>query len=207
MCRMNNCDDAQMNTEKTDEEFWELVSRYHNDLYRFALALTGVTEDAEDTVGEAVLAAFRAFETLRDVSSFKSFLFTICSRVHKRRLWRGSRFTPLNDSADETIAATNATPEMAADARFLYDALARLPRKLREAVALFELSDCSLREISEIQGASLSAVKARVVRGRRKLAVLLGADDAEALEKNAPSGDSATPASHAYRFIPKGKLQ
>ncbi len=207
MCRMNNCDDAQMDTQKTDEEFWELVSRYHKDLYRFALALTGVSEDAEDTVGEAVLAAFRSFDALRDINSFKSFLFTICSRVHKRRQWRGSRFAPMNDNAHETIAATNATPEMAADARLLYDALARLPRKLREAVALFELSDCSLREISEIQGVSLSAVKARVVRGRRKLATLLGADDADASEKHAQLRDSATSAGHAFRYIPKGKLQ
>ena len=207
MFRMNNNDDALMNTEKTDDEFWALVSRHYNDLYRFALALTGVTEDAEDTVGEAVLAAFRAFGSLRDVNSFKSFLFTICSRVHKRRLWRGSRFTPLDEAAHESIAATASTPEMAADARLLYDAMARLPRKLREAVALFELSDCSLQEISQIQGASLSAVKARVVRGRRKLADLLGADEIAERRDGAQLRKTATPERRTFRYIPGGKLQ
>jgi len=52
-------------------------------------------------------------------------------------------------------------------------------------VILFEISGLSLQEIVEIQGGSLSGVKSRIVRGRERLAVLLGE------RKPSPSGTRA----------------
>jgi RNA polymerase sigma-70 factor (ECF subfamily) len=57
--------------------------------------------------------------------------------------------------------------------RLLYEALQKLPEEQREAIILFEISGFSLKEVQQIQGAGLSAVKSRIVRGKKKLARLL----------------------------------
>jgi RNA polymerase sigma-70 factor (ECF subfamily) len=64
----------------------------------------------------------------------------------------------------------------------LHAALGRLPGTQREAIVLFELAGLSLEDVREVQGGSLSGVKSRIVRGRRRLAELLGANDQERSE-------------------------
>jgi RNA polymerase sigma factor (sigma-70 family) len=56
-----------------------------------------------------------------------------------------------------------------ASARRAQAALATLAPPQREAIVLFELHGYSLEEIAEIQHASLSSVKSRLMRGRERL--------------------------------------
>lgn len=53
--------------------------------------------------------------------------------------------------------------------QFLSSAVARLEPKLRAAIQLCYLDERSLQEGAEIMGVTVSALKARVFRGRRKL--------------------------------------
>ncbi|HHZ65615.1 MAG TPA: hypothetical protein EYN51_09010 [Flavobacteriales bacterium] len=59
------------------------------------------------------------------------------------------------------------------DIGLLYEKMDLLPTKQKEALILFEISGFALKEIQEIQGDSLSAVKLRLSRGREKLKELL----------------------------------
>jgi RNA polymerase sigma-70 factor (ECF subfamily) len=63
----------------------------------------------------------------------------------------------------------------------------KLPAKYREAIVLAEIVGMKLEEVAEIQEASLTAVKSRVSRGKRKLAKLLGVEEARAMEARATS--------------------
>lgn len=56
-----------------------------------------------------------------------------------------------------------------ASARRAQAALGTLAPPQREAIVLFELHGYSLEEIAEIQHASLSSVKSRLMRGRARL--------------------------------------
>ena len=56
-----------------------------------------------------------------------------------------------------------------ASARRAQSALATLSAPQREAIVMFELQGYSLEEIAEIQHASLSSVKSRLMRGRDRL--------------------------------------
>ena len=86
---------------------------------------------------------------------------------------RESFYGEYDETAARHIADTGIAPDDAMDIQLLYDALARLPQNQRESVILFEISGLSLEEIKKIQGGSLSGVKSRIARGRRKLATLL----------------------------------
>jgi len=72
------------------------------------------------------------------------------------------------------------TPDDAHSARFLVRvraALARLPRKDREALLLVALGQMTSAEAAVVLGLSLSATKMRVHRARKRLATELGNED------------------------------
>lgn len=173
--------------------FLELYEPRRENLVRFAKAIVKNREEAMDLVQETTLQAYKGFEKLKNPAAFTSFLFTIASRIHKRNIWRKRLFFNFsqNDEKSEAldnIADNNAKADSRYDVQALYKALDTLPEAQREAVVLFEINGLSLDEIKDIQGASLPAVKSRVQRGRKALAVALGVkDDTKALDDSVPN--------------------
>src|SRR5439155_5929322 len=95
-------------------------------------------------------------------------------RLYYRRTKRKKIWVAFGKETERIPDDRTPSPDARLDTEALDRALARLPEKQREAVILFEISELSLAEIREIQGGSLSGVKSRIVRGREKLALLLG---------------------------------
>ncbi len=168
-------------TENVKQQyFMELFEPCREKLNRFAFALAKDRQDANDIVQETILKAYGALDSLKNPAAFPSFLFTIASRIHKRTGWRQRLFTHFNVADDDSqpeidnLQAIESEPGISHDVELLYEALAKLPHKQKEAVVLFEISGLSIKEICEIQGGSLPGVKSRIQRGRKALAELLG---------------------------------
>lgn len=159
------------------ERFMALLMPVYKRLEDFALAMTRNRDEARDLVAETLLRAYEHFGKLRDEKAFLGYLFSIAAREHRSRRRRESRFDTIGEDAAETLRSAGAPPDAAADVDLLYQALERLPYGQREAVVLFEISGFSIREIQQIQGGSVAAVKVRLFRARRRLAVLLGANE------------------------------
>lgn len=174
------------------QRFLDLLLPHRHRLAQYARAVSANREEADDLVGDTVLAALEGFDRLRDGDSFRGFLFTIASRLARRRNWRRKIFGPWDRERAEEIADHGARPDMAAEVEMLRAALRRLPDLQREAVVLFEITGLSLDDIRAIQGGTLSAVKSRVSRGRRRLAEILGAVDTSIERRaDAPERSSA----------------
>ena len=150
------------------------LSRVH--LSRFVRAMTLSREEAQDIVSETILLAFQSFDKIKNKDSFKSYLFTIASRLVKRKVWRNRIFGIWNDETVENMPSKETSPDLNYDVEQLYAALKKLPPKQEEALVLFEISGFSIAEIQEIQGGTISGIKTRLKRGREKLAHLLGAN-------------------------------
>ncbi len=155
------------------ERFMRLYHPVHDRFVRFCRAKAYGHYDPEDLVNDTVLKAFEQLDHLKNEAAFLHFLFGISRnmlRNHARRLKHRGEY-------DENKAAQLAVHEQRSDAAvdvgLLYEALNELPEEQREAVILFEISGFSIKEIQAIQGAGASAVKQRLVRGRKKLAELL----------------------------------
>ncbi len=162
-----------MTTEEKQEKFLTLLAPVRDGLMRFARAMTRNTDDARDLVSETILVAFQNFDKLRKPESFKSYTFTIASRIFKRRRWRSRIFAEYDEQFAENIRSTDSLPDSKADIHRLYSAIDTLPEKQKEAIILFELSGFSLEEVKELQGGTLSGVKSRLKRGREQLAEIL----------------------------------
>jgi RNA polymerase sigma-70 factor (ECF subfamily) len=112
---------------------------------------------------------------VREQKAFQSYLFTIAVRLNRAERKRNAQRQPLSE--EHSDIASSAATDAQADIPQLYTALDRLPREQREAIVMSEIVGLSLAEVAEAQHASLSAVKTRVSRGRKRLAKLLGVDD------------------------------
>src|SRR5260370_28405510 len=125
--------------------------------YRFARWLSRSPADADDVVQEAVLRAFRSFDSLRG-SDAKSWLLAIVRNCHatahrrqQRRAW-----VPLPEEHDaedgRVMIASTPAPETvtmgAEQERTLTRLMAALPEAHREALVLREIQDMNDRQTS-----------------------------------------------------------
>jgi RNA polymerase sigma-70 factor (ECF subfamily) len=163
----------KLQTEAKQQTFLSLYEPVHTRFARFCQARAYDSCEAKDLISETVLRVYENFDKLNDQRAFLSFLFgtatnIIKGKARRKKFWSVFRLT---EAAENYSDRQN--PELSADVRLLYEALQKLPEEQREAIILFEVSGFCLKEVQQIQGAGLSAVKSRIVRGKRKLAQLL----------------------------------
>lgn len=162
-----------MTDSEKKKEFMILYKELHGPLLRFARAMTRNREDAKDLASETILIAYENFHKVKNRQMFLSYLFSIATRLHKRRRWRLRLFGEYDETRALQITADTLAPDSSLDIEALYIALDKLPSKMKETVVLFEISGLSIKEIVDIQGGTISGVKSRLVRGRELLKSLL----------------------------------
>lgn len=137
------------------------------------MALSKNEDNAKDLMGNTLEIAFKKFETLKDRSKFKYFIFGIASRItnNERRKWSNKIF--VSDANLNKQISTIQDSDQSADYYFLHQALQQLKQSTREAIVLFELEGFSIKEIAEIQNTNENTIKTRLSRGRAELKALL----------------------------------
>ena len=144
--------------------FERVIELHGHAVLRFCAAQAG-SERAEDTFQETMLAALRAYDTVRDPEAIRSWLFAIAARksvdAHRARVREPE---PVADPeplvADGDIAVFDGG---------LWRLVRSLPDKQRSAVALRYLADLSHGEIAEVMGTSAEAARRNVFEGLRRL--------------------------------------
>ena len=75
-----------MGDNRNQQTFIRLYEQVYQDLYRFALYTLKNTHDAEDVTGDAVADAYAGFSRLRNLDSFRPWIFKILSNKCRRKL-------------------------------------------------------------------------------------------------------------------------
>ena len=163
--------------------FPRLVSRYIDAVYRVALRILGNERDAEDTVQETFVKAWRHMKRFRRGENFRPWLLRIGHNsavdiVRKRREVAFSEFGGDDTGPfSETILDAEALPdEIAArirDAKELGTLLEKLSAGDREVLLLHYQENLSFREIGEVLGKPLNTVKSTHRRALLALRELL----------------------------------
>ncbi|TAM94798.1 MAG: RNA polymerase sigma factor [Rhodanobacteraceae bacterium] len=140
-----------------------LLADCRPNLRRIAHTQCAAGVDAEDAVQESLLLIYRRIGTLRTVTSFPAWAFSIVRR-ECHRLWRAMRReTELPDANHPVLAYTDhlgLRNDLAA-------AIQSLPDKYREAIILRDFEEFSIAEIAEQLLLTRAAVKSRIYRGRQ----------------------------------------
>jgi len=159
--------------------FENVVLPHLDAAYALARWLTRNDADAADIVQEAVLRAYRYFDTYREGNA-KSWLLRIVRRTCYSWLERNrpADVVPLEAEAGEqdgsttTLQAagnTEALLQSRSDLRRLDMLVEALPAQLREVIVLRELHELGYREIAEVTGVPIGTVMSRLHRARSAL--------------------------------------
>jgi RNA polymerase sigma-70 factor (ECF subfamily) len=154
-----------------DAFYLATVRRVTGELY----AMVGDLAEAEDAVQEAYARAWQRWSQVSDCDDPTAWVRTVAYRfaVSSWRRGRNRRVAQARAAAPEAENALD--PETVA----LAQALRQLPLGQRRAIVLYHLIGLPVAEVAAETGASVSAVKARLSRGRHALAALLGSRDDE----------------------------
>ena len=153
-----------MTTQAVTDQLAEQIAG----LRRYAFALTGGQQGAEDLVQDTLVRALVAAPSFRASGNLRAWLFSIMhnafiSGVRQRR--------PRTVELDDEAAAIAQPPAqlIRLEVRDVLAALARLPETQRAALSLIALEDFSYVEAARVQGIPLGTLMSRLARGREAL--------------------------------------
>lgn len=155
-----------------DEESFDAFYRASRlRMYTYVYALTGDLAEAQDAVHEAYARAWQRWTSLSRSGEPEAWVRTVARRVAVSR-WRRARNRLI---AHRRLGAPPPLPGPGPDSVALVAALAQLPEAQRTALVLHHLIGLPVAEVALETGVAPGTVKARLSRGRRALAALLGA--------------------------------
>jgi RNA polymerase sigma-70 factor (ECF subfamily) len=152
-------------------------------IFRYIMSMVRDTAEAEDLTQETFLRAYRRRDSLQDEGAQTAWLYRIATNVCLDRLRQYARRAPMESETDldQVDIAEPDTPslqqvierdEMSA---CVQSYLNRLSDSYRAVILLHDMHELTSPEIAQLLGESLSAVKIRLHRARRKLGTALEA--------------------------------
>jgi RNA polymerase sigma-70 factor (ECF subfamily) len=139
-------------------------------LRRYALALLGDSERADDLVQDCLERAWSRFHLFREDGNLRAWLFTIMHNLNAnaaRRASRRPRTVPYEHDRHAVPIAGNQEDRVAVAA--LSRALGDIPLEQREVVLLVGLEQMTYEEVARILHIPFATVRARLNRGRARL--------------------------------------
>ena len=161
-------------TDFAIEEFDLFYAGTSRRVLRQVYLLTGDLAEAEDVVHEAYERAWLRWDSVQRADSPEAWVRTVAHRLAVSR-WRRARNAA---TAWRRHGPSDSRPPLDGEHVDLVAALRRLPDKQRIAIVLHHLADLPVDQVAAETGASVSAVKAQLTRGRAALATLLQDHDA-----------------------------
>ena len=145
-------------------------------LRRYARALAGNRDDADDLVQDTLERAWAKTELWRGVADMRGWLFGIMHNLHVDGVRRPRIATQTmdDDTPEVAIAPTQGERLAVLD---LQAALDRLPVEQKEIVLLVALEDMAYAEIATTLGIPIGTVMSRLSRGRERLRALMDGRD------------------------------
>lgn len=159
-------------------------------LRRFAVALTGSADQADDLVQEACARALSRIDQWQEGTRLDSWMFKIAQNIWYDRA-RALRARGEQVAVEDVGEIEGPDGRAIADSRLTLAAvragMARLPVEQREVIALVCIEGASYKEAASILDVPIGTVMSRLARGRAALAAYLDGQGA-AKSKEARSG-------------------
>lgn len=158
-------------------EIWldSIYQQYSRSLYRYALALTGSVEDAQDAIQEVFTRISRDSKRFSEVQNVKAYLFSATRNTCYSILRNRRRCEALHEAIciDLVTACVPQEKQTSATIISIRSAFSDLTMGQREVLVLKILNQMTFREIAETMGESLNTVAGRYRYGIEKLRIAL----------------------------------
>lgn len=150
------------------EAFGELYGLYAKDLYRFALCMLHVREDAEDAVQDAALSVYKHMHGIKKEDGFRSYFFTVLANECRARLKKRETDKKVALSDIEPVIADASNEDLLLSLE-LQQAVSVLKDEERTVVLLSAVAGFKSGQIADIMGVTSGTVRSKLSRSLRKL--------------------------------------
>ena len=163
-------------------------------MHRTASQFTRSASDADDLVQDAVIKAWRFFDSYEQGTNIRAWLLKIVTNVfyskHRRNALEGNvhAMATVDPVSDGWIGAASMNaqrePERVAEKplleRSVAEAVKELPEDFRTVLVLVDVEGLTYREVAEAMNCPMGTVMSRLHRARRAVAQRLGVAPVEA---------------------------
>lgn len=164
------------------DSFNEIVSRYETKVFNLAMGFTRNIEDAEEVLQDVFVTVYRKIEGFQGKSAFSSWLYriTVNAAFMKLRKRKQNQDVPMDEitPAMEAHWLERGEHNMIGGDKHamnnelkdtVFGAINRLPDEYRIVFMLRDVDGLTNKEVGEILGLSIPAVKSRLHRSRLML--------------------------------------
>ncbi len=163
--------------EGNREAYGELAKRYERLALVVAIGILSDRHLAEDAVQEALVAAYRRLDSLRDSSKFGPWLMQITRREAIRLAKRHERAQSL-DGTQEPVDEKRPDAALNGHDRAIIW-INRLPAQERVVFSLHHLDGQAAREIAELTGRPIGTVTKQLSRAMQRLRCWAAKEDSD----------------------------
>ncbi len=161
------------NSDRSLEHFFKTQYR---SVYRFLMKKLGCPADAEDAAQETFLRLAR--QDMTAMRSPRAYLYTVARNLAADKLRsRRIRSVSVSSSTIEDYPSAVPTPDTAVDAmerrELVYEALAALPKRSREAFILHRFDGLSYKEVAQQMKISPKTVEKHIAKAMFQLRTTL----------------------------------
>jgi RNA polymerase sigma-70 factor (ECF subfamily) len=163
--------------------FAEIISRYHQPVYRLVWRMTGGSGDSEDIAQEAFVRLWRNPAQVREAGALKGWLMRVASNavIDRSRKPKHSDIELVPEISDPA-AKPDAPLDRAQAARMVDAKLAALPDRQKLALSLVYFEGLTNIDAAQVMEVSVEAVESLLARARRSLKESLSEEWRELLD-------------------------
>jgi len=156
-----------------------LLDKYSQQVHSLIFKVVRNHEDAEELAQDVFMKVFKNLSSFKGDSSFSTWIYRIAyntaiSETRKKKYeYLAIEESQINNASEKDIAEAFGHSDASEQINKLEKALELLPPDERAIILLFYMEGKSTEELATITGLSLSNVKTKLFRIRKKLFVLL----------------------------------
>lgn len=153
----------------------QYIHLYGKRLYGLCLTLCASAFDADDLYQETWLKVVKNIAQYDKTKEFEPWLTRICVNTYRntlRRIARSPVFNRFSSNEEKDAvfdAVTAEQTDQESDYTPLYQAIGRLPEKLRVTVVLFYFQEMDIASTAQVLGIPIGTVKSRLNKSRKLL--------------------------------------
>lgn len=161
------------------QAFSFLVEKYQKLVYTLALKLMKKPEEAEEIAQDTFVKAFQKLDSYEGKSKFSTWLYSITynaciSELRKRRIeFKSLDDRQISDQDEQRMHDYYRENRKEDQEKYLNLAMEKLPEDDQVLVTLYYYENQSMDEISQITGLTVSNIKVKIHRARKKMYELL----------------------------------
>lgn len=156
-------------------EYAIIIDRYKNMVFNIAHKIAGNTEDAEEIAQDIFVKAYQGLAGFRSSSKFSTWLYRIAYNQSISFIRKKQLDTQSIDDLDKFIYETHGEEDPLLEqmdnipVEYTVQALEKLEKKDQIILTLYYKEELAVKDIADVVGLSVSNIKVRLFRGRKRL--------------------------------------